>query len=251
MSMCVMEQFDKAVFAQVPLRYTGDPQRPVAVDTDDTDHYKVGVSPLWRLGKERVGILPAVAIRQRQAVPRRFRLERHGPGAQDDVAGDGRLIANADDLDRFERWVTYDSRWKSIASVGPPREPHRDLSRSSPLALPCCCCGWPASSRRKSPDQQPVRPGNAESSHGPVVPVRIVRIPLVETAVGTIRAVHETTIGSKLLARVVEVNLKAGQKVRQGDVLVRLDDTDLRAKLQQAQAALDVGRGQPSSGGGR
>ena len=59
-----------------------------------------------------------------------------------------------------------------------------------------------------------------------------------ESAVGTIRAVHETSIGSKLLARVVEVNLKAGQKVQTGDVLIRLDDTDLRAKLQQAKAAV-------------
>lgn len=55
MSMCVMEQFDKAIFAQVPLRYTGDAQRPVTVDTEDTDHYKVGVSPLWRLGKSALG----------------------------------------------------------------------------------------------------------------------------------------------------------------------------------------------------
>jgi len=55
---------------------------------------------------------------------------------------------------------------------------------------------------------------------------------------GTVRAVHETSIGSKLLARVVEVKLKAGAKVRTGDVLVRLDDSDLRAKLQQAEAAV-------------
>jgi sulfide:quinone oxidoreductase len=54
-SMCVMEQFDKAVFAQVPLRYTGDEQRPVEVDVADTDHYKVGVSPLWRVGKSVLG----------------------------------------------------------------------------------------------------------------------------------------------------------------------------------------------------
>jgi RND family efflux transporter MFP subunit len=68
--------------------------------------------------------------------------------------------------------------------------------------------------------------------------VRRIRLPLSESAVGTIRAVHETSIGSKLLARVVEVNLKAGQKVQAGDVLVRLDDTDLKAKLQQAKAAV-------------
>ena len=70
--------------------------------------------------------------------------------------------------------------------------------------------------------------------------VRLVRLPLTEPAVGTIRAVHETTIGSKLLARVVHVNLKAGQRVKAGDVLFRLDDTDLKAKLQQAKAALTV-----------
>jgi len=71
-----------------------------------------------------------------------------------------------------------------------------------------------------------------------VVPVRRVSWPRVESAMGTVRAVHETSIGSKLLARVVEVKLKAGAKVRTGDVLVRLDDSDLRAKLQQAEAAV-------------
>ena len=53
MSMCVMEQFDNAVFAQVPLKYTNDADKPVAVDVDDTDHYKVGVSPLWASARAR------------------------------------------------------------------------------------------------------------------------------------------------------------------------------------------------------
>ena len=70
----------------------------------------------------------------------------------------------------------------------------------------------------------------------------MLRVPITESAVGTIRAVHETSIGSKLLARVVEVDMKAGQKVRKGDVLVRLDDTDLRARLQQAQATVGAAK---------
>ncbi len=78
----------------------------------------------------------------------------------------------------------------------------------------------------------------AAEVQGEVVPVRIRKLPLYESAVGSIRAVHETSVGSKLLARVVEVNLKAGQAVKEGDVLVRLDDGDLQAKLQQAQAAV-------------
>lgn len=81
-------------------------------------------------------------------------------------------------------------------------------------------------------------PAAAVAPQGQVVPVGLVRRPRVESAVGTIRAVHETTIGSKLLARVVEVQLRAGQKVTAGQVLVRLDDSDLKAKLQQVKAAL-------------
>jgi RND family efflux transporter MFP subunit len=73
---------------------------------------------------------------------------------------------------------------------------------------------------------------------GIVAQVRLVRRPLVETAVGTIRPVHETAIGARLLARVVEVNLKAGQIVNSGDILVRLDDVDLRARRSQAEAVL-------------
>ena len=73
---------------------------------------------------------------------------------------------------------------------------------------------------------------------GEVVEVRMVSLPLSESAVGTIRAVHEMAIGSKLLARVMEVNLKAGQEVKANDVLFRLDDTDLHAKLEQAKAAV-------------
>lgn len=56
MSMCVMEELNRATFAQVPLKYTGDPLKPVAVDLDDPDHYKVGISPLWRGGKKLLGL---------------------------------------------------------------------------------------------------------------------------------------------------------------------------------------------------
>jgi sulfide:quinone oxidoreductase len=54
-SMCVMEMLDKATFAQVPLQLTGDPSHPVEVRPDADGDYKVGVSPLWRLGKKMLG----------------------------------------------------------------------------------------------------------------------------------------------------------------------------------------------------
>ena len=90
----------------------------------------------------------------------------------------------------------------------------------------------------KTPARLAMNQAQAPSIDGQLVKVQLIRLPLSESAVGSIRAVHETSIGSKLLARVLEVNLKAGQKVKAGDILLRLDDADLRAKLQQAKAAV-------------
>jgi RND family efflux transporter MFP subunit len=68
--------------------------------------------------------------------------------------------------------------------------------------------------------------------------VRLLHRPRHETAVGTVKAVHEAAVASRLLARVVEVNVKAGQAVERDDILVRLDDADLQARQKQAEAAL-------------
>ncbi|MBP2328780.1 NADH dehydrogenase FAD-containing subunit [Kibdelosporangium banguiense] len=59
-SMCVMEMLDRATFAQVPLRLTDDPDRPVTVDLDSVSEYRVGTGATWRLGKKALGTyLPA------------------------------------------------------------------------------------------------------------------------------------------------------------------------------------------------
>ncbi len=88
-----------------------------------------------------------------------------------------------------------------------------------------------------------VKPGKMEARNEPeladgsLVEVRLVKRPRTESAVGTIRALHEAVVASKILARVKEVKVKAGQTVKAGDELVVLDDADLHARLQQALAA--------------
>ncbi|MBK8980277.1 MAG: efflux RND transporter periplasmic adaptor subunit [Planctomycetes bacterium] len=63
-------------------------------------------------------------------------------------------------------------------------------------------------------------------------------VPVVEEAVGAIRAVQEIRIASRILARIREMHVEnAGQAVTAGDVLVELEDADLRARLREAQAA--------------
>jgi membrane fusion protein (multidrug efflux system) len=72
----------------------------------------------------------------------------------------------------------------------------------------------------------------------PLSEVRLVRRPRHESAVSTVRPVHEAAIASKLLAKVVDVKVKAGQAVVRIEVLVKLDDADLAARLKQAEASL-------------
>ena len=62
--------------------------------------------------------------------------------------------------------------------------------------------------------------------------------PQVVEAVGTVQPQFKTTVSARITANVVELPVSAGQHVRSGDILVRLDDRDLRAKKQQAQEAL-------------
>ncbi len=53
--------------------------------------------------------------------------------------------------------------------------------------------------------------------------------------VGTLRAERRTEISSRLMAAIVEMNVRAGDRVEKGAVLIRLDDRDLRARLDQAK----------------
>ncbi len=93
-----------------------------------------------------------------------------------------------------------------------------------------------------------VRPSPAEAQ-GPAVPserdvgvVKRIRQPRRESAVGTIRAIYEAVVASKILARVEEVRVKAGQDVKQGEVLVVLDKADLKSRMEQALAAETAAR---------
>ncbi len=56
---------------------------------------------------------------------------------------------------------------------------------------------------------------------------------VTESVPGTVQATDATLIGSRIIASVVRVNVRAGAKVTQGDLLVELDDQALKAVLEQ------------------
>ncbi|MBN2560278.1 MAG: efflux RND transporter periplasmic adaptor subunit [Phycisphaerae bacterium] len=86
------------------------------------------------------------------------------------------------------------------------------------------------------------KPPSEPAAGAETAQARSMQVPRVEEAVGTVRAVHETAVAAKLLARITEVNITAGQEVRKGDVLIRLDDADLAARVEQAQSSASAAR---------
>ena len=70
--------------------------------------------------------------------------------------------------------------------------------------------------------------------------VKTTETPVLETVVGTVEASERIRVGSRILARVKRVHVEAGQRVKTGDLLVELDDADLRAALAEARAAVDA-----------
>ncbi|GAC1468770.1 MAG: efflux RND transporter periplasmic adaptor subunit [Isosphaeraceae bacterium] len=59
------------------------------------------------------------------------------------------------------------------------------------------------------------------------------------TAPGKVESVHEAEIASQLVGRVVAVNVKEGDVVGKGDVLVKIDPTEARARLDSALARIE------------
>lgn len=69
--------------------------------------------------------------------------------------------------------------------------------------------------------------------------VKLITQPRFESAIGTIKPVHEADVASKILARVLELNVTAGKAVSSGDVLVRLSDEEQQSRVRQAEADRD------------
>jgi HlyD family secretion protein len=79
----------------------------------------------------------------------------------------------------------------------------------------------------------------------PVEAVRVTRQDLLETLVvsGRVLARSKASLGSTVTARVESVLVEEGDRVRAGQLLVRLDDREAAAALAEARARLEQSRG--------
>jgi RND family efflux transporter MFP subunit len=71
-----------------------------------------------------------------------------------------------------------------------------------------------------------------------VVPVERVTSAVAERTSGTLVSANRTTVSSRILARINEIRVRAGDLVNAGDVLVTLERDDLEARVAQARDGL-------------
>jgi len=98
-----------------------------------------------------------------------------------------------------------------------------------------------AAARAKTQEPRPVR----------VVAAAVGPLPRTVTVTGTLAADEEVVAGFKVAGRVSEIAVDLGSPVRKGQVLARLDPTDFRLRVDQAEAALRqvrAGLGLPRDG---
>jgi multidrug efflux pump subunit AcrA (membrane-fusion protein) len=71
-----------------------------------------------------------------------------------------------------------------------------------------------------------------------VITARVIQQPFIYDAVGTVEARTFSTLSSKLMGEITAVNVREGDLVKKGDLLVVIDDRQVSAQLRKAKAAL-------------
>lgn len=102
-----------------------------------------------------------------------------------------------------------------------------------PLLLPACAaliaCGHPAPEAGPSAAADPIA----------VTVEKLDPLARAETyeAVGTVRAEYSAAVSSKIVSYIRRIHAQVGGRVREGQLLVELDDQDLASNLKRAEAA--------------
>lgn len=67
------------------------------------------------------------------------------------------------------------------------------------------------------------------------------RVEIIQTVTGPgrVELIEEASIASQVMGQVKEVRVKKGDRVRKGDLLVKLDDEDAKARLASTEARID------------
>jgi RND family efflux transporter MFP subunit len=75
-----------------------------------------------------------------------------------------------------------------------------------------------------------------------LVPVSLQSIARTVVGQGTLTADEQTTLAFKVSGRVASITVDLGSRVRKGDVVAHLDETDFESRVRQSEAALQQAR---------
>ncbi|MBW1836154.1 MAG: efflux RND transporter periplasmic adaptor subunit [Deltaproteobacteria bacterium] len=97
-----------------------------------------------------------------------------------------------------------------------------------------------------------IEPGNVEPGELPVIKAhlavaKVTRQPFIYEAVGTVTARTASTLSSKLMGTVKAIHVQEGDFVKQGDLLVEIDERQVSARLREAREALAGARSSEAS----
>lgn len=86
-------------------------------------------------------------------------------------------------------------------------------------------------------------PQSQETTSVPAIAVETLTIhsqPMVNTVElsGTIRPVEQATLSTRVMGRITQLSLEAGDRFRQGEILARIDVMDMSAQTSQAQSGV-------------
>jgi RND family efflux transporter MFP subunit len=100
-----------------------------------------------------------------------------------------------------------------------------------------CGSDYPATGAPPRAEREAVTPRSVR-----VIPAAQDTVARGSVVTGTLAAEDQVVLGFKVNGRLSEIAVDLGSRVRQGQVIARLDPTDFRLRVQQAEAALQQAR---------
>jgi len=77
-----------------------------------------------------------------------------------------------------------------------------------------------------------------QTNTGEPVAVSVSDVTVIEKVPASVEATQATLISSRLMARIVTVKVRAGDTVGKGDLLLELENSDIKAQVQQAESRI-------------
>src|ERR1700686_3199325 len=113
------------------------------------------------------------------------------------------------------------------------------LSRALALfALAAACAFFPAGSGAADGKQQKAQAAGPRSVSVAIAQVQRQDVPVYLTGLGAVTAFNTANIKSRVDGQIMKVNVREGQTVKQGELLIEIDSRPFQVQLDQMQAQL-------------